>query len=281
MGSSISYLCPDKNQGRFFYKSCPFKWSVCMKTLFSFFLLALLPFTSLVAQKSIKDSIISTNLIYANYAMQFPGCDLGERFGMNSQLGAGYLMKTNSNWVFGVEGNFMFGSEVKNEGNILSLIETSDGNLVDMQGIYANYSFNERGFSWFFKTGKLIPVLGPNKNSGILLTLGGGYLQHKIYIEHKDKSAPQITDDYLKGYDELKRGFATNVFLGYLYLGNYNKVNFFAGLDVTMAFTSYVRPYSFNQMSFNSGSFTDILTGIKVGWIIPVYKRSPKEFYFY
>ncbi len=252
-----------------------------MKTLFSFVLLALLPFTNLVAQKSIKDSVIFTNLIYANYAMQFPGGDLGERFGMNSQIGGGYMVKTNTNWIFGLDGNFMFGNEVKSEGNILDLIETSDGNLIDMQGIYADYNFNERAFSVFVKTGKVIPLFGPNKNSGILFTLGGGYLQHKIYIEHRDKTAPQITDDYLKGYDELKRGFATNVFLGYLFLGNQNKVNFFAGLDFTMAFTSHVRPYSFNSISYNSGEFTDFLTGIKVGWIIPVYRRSPKEFYYY
>ena len=244
-------------------------------------LLALLPFTSLVAQKSIKDSVIFTNLIYANYAMQFPGGDIADRFGMNSQVGAGYMIKTHKNWVFGVEENFLFGNEVKNAQTILSLIETSDGNLIDMEGIYADYNFNERGFSTMVKAGKLIPAWGPNQNSGILVTLGGGYLQHKIYIEHKDKTAPQITGDYLKGYDQLKRGFASNVFLGYLYLGNANKVNFFAGLDITVAFTRNVRPYSFNQMAYNSGKFTDILTGLKAGWIIPVYRRAPKEFYFY
>jgi hypothetical protein len=252
-----------------------------MKTRFVLLLLALLPITNLVAQKSIKDSVIFTNLIYASYAMQFPGGDMEERFGMNSQMGVGYLLKTNSNWVFGLEGDFMFGNEVKNEQNILSLIETSDGNLIDMGGTYADYNFNERGFSGFIKVGKVIPVWGPNKNSGVLFTLGGGYLQHKVYIEHKDKTAPQITGDYLKGYDELKRGFASNLFLGYLYLGNQNKVNFFAGLDVTVAFTEHVRPYSFNQINYNSGRFTDILTAIKVGWIIPVYRRSPKEFYYY
>jgi len=253
-----------------------------MKTRFILILLiALLSVTNLIAQKSIKDSVIFTNLISANYALQFPGGDLSERFGMNSQVGAGYLMKTPSNWVFGVEGNFLFGNQVNDKQNILDLIETSDGNLIDMEGTYADYNFNERGFSGFVKVGKVIPAWGPNKNSGILFTLGAGFLQHKIFIEHKDKTAPQITGDYLKGYDELKRGFASNLFLGYLYLGNQNKVNFFAGLDVTVAFTGHVRPYSFNQISYNSGKYTDLLTGIKVGWIIPVYRRAPKEFYYY
>jgi len=252
-----------------------------MQARLTLFLLLLLSFSHVDAQKSIRDSTIFTNLIYANYAMQHPGGDLADRFGMNSQVGPGFLMKTRSNWVFGAEGNFMFGNQVVNQNNILKNIETSDGNLIDMQGIYADYNFNERGFSAFAKIGKIIPAWGPNKNSGIMVTLGGGYLQHKIYIEHKDKTAPQITGDYLKGYDELKRGFATNLFLGYLYLGNSNKANFFAGIDFTMAFTSHVRPYSFAEMRYNSGKFTDILTGIKVGWIIPVYQRAPKEFYYY
>lgn len=252
-----------------------------MKIRLRLLILLMLPFTIAEAQKNIQDSVIFTNLIYANYTLQFPGGDLAKRFGMNSEIGPGFMIKTSSNWVFGIEGDFLFGKEVKHSENILNLIETSDGNIIDMEGIYANYNFNERGFSAIFRAGKLIPVLGPNQNSGIIVTLGGGYLQHRIYIEHKDKSAPQITGDYLKGYDELKSGFASNVFLGYLYLGNQNKVNFFAGIDVTVGFTKMDRPYSFNNMTYNTGRFTDILTGIKVGWILPVYKRAPKDYYFY
>ena len=252
-----------------------------MKIRIRFLILLLLPFTALKAQKSLKDSVIFTNLISANYALQFPGNDLADRYGMNSQVGLGYMIKTRHNWLLGVETGFMFGNQINDKENILKNIETEDGNIIDMEGIYADYRFNERGFAALLKLGKVIPAWGPNKNSGIMLTLGGGYLQHKIYIEHKEKTAPQITGDYLKGYDELKRGFATNLFLGYLYLGNRQKVNFFAGLDITLAFTSHVRPYSFAEMKYNSGNFTDLLTGIKVGWIIPVYKRAPKEFYYY
>jgi hypothetical protein len=252
-----------------------------MITRLRLLILLMLSCTLAEAQKSIQDSVIFTNLVYAGYTLQFPGGDMADRFGTNSGIGPGYMIKTSKNWVFGIEGNFMFGKEVKNTENILSLIETSDGNIIDMEGIYADYNFNERGFSTILRVGKLIPVLGPNRNSGIIIALGGGYLQHKIYIEHKDKTAPPITGDYLKGYDELKRGFASNVFLGYLYLGNRNKVNFFAGIDFTLGFTGHVRPYSFNNMNFNTGKFTDMLTGIKVGWMIPIFSRAPKDYYYY
>jgi len=233
------------------------------------------------AQKSIKDSLIVTNLISGSFSVQFPGGEMSERFGVNSTIGGGYMVKTAGNWVWGFDGNFIFGDKVKNQNNIMNLIETSDGNLIDLEGIYADYRFLERGYALYAKGGKVIPVFGPNSNSGILLTLGAGYLRHKIYIENKDKTAPQIQGDYLKGYDELKHGPSFNAFLGYLFLGNQNKVNFYAGIDFSMAFTVYVHPYSFNTMSYNTGKYSDLLTGVKIGWIIPVYRRAPKEFYYY
>lgn len=233
------------------------------------------------AQQSVKDSAIAMNLIMAQYAHQFPGGDVASRFGSNSMVGAGYMFKTKTNWVFGAEGGFMFGSDVKGKENILKNIETSDGNIVDMEGIYANYNFFERGLTLLAKTGKVFSFGKPNPNSGILAGIGAGYLQHKVFIEHRDKTAPQITGDYLKGYDELKRGPAVNVFAGYLFLGNDKLVNFYSGLEVTAAFTQFVHPYSFSQMKYNTGNFTDVFYSIKVGWLIPVYKRAPKEFYYY
>lgn len=254
---------------------------IIMKNFLKLTLLLILASNGAFAQKSIGDSTIVAHLIFGSYSYEIPGQDMAKRFGGFSQVGPGYLLKTRSNWILGVESNFGFGSTLKNEDEILKGIATSDGNVIDLSGTYANFHFNMRSFSTMGRVGKIIPVFGPNKNSGIMLTAGFGYLQHKIYIEHKEKSAPQITGDYLKGYDELKRGFITNVFLGYLYLGNSNKVNFFAGLDFNLGFTQHARPYSFAEMKYNSGTFTDTYGGVKIGWIIPVYKRAPKEFYYY
>lgn len=232
-------------------------------------------------QQSVKDSTISMHLIMAQYSAQFPGGDVAERFGPNSQVGAGYLYKTNNNWLIGLDGSFMFGSNVKNSEHILDNIETSDDNIVDLEGIYATYHFYERGYSVIGKAGKVFSFNKPNPNSGLMAGIGAGYLQHKIFIDHRDKTAPQITGDYLKGYDELRRGPALNAFAGYLFFGNNKVVNFYAGIDITVAFTQYVHPYSFARMEYNTGNFTDIFSSLKVGWMIPVYKRAPKEFYYY
>lgn len=245
------------------------------------FLLIMCPILTTQAQSSIKDSTIAVHLIQGHYSVQIPGGDISDRFGVSSSVGPGYLFKTSRNWVIGAEGGFIFGNNVNNSDNILGNIETEDGNIVDLEGIYATYHFYERGYYVIGKFGKLLSWGKPNPNSGILLGLGGGYLQHKILIDHRDKTAPQITGDYLKGYDELKRGPAINVFAGYLFLGNTRVVNFYTGVDMTMAFTRYVHPYSFSKMEYNSGNFTDIIFSVKLGWMIPAYRRAPKEFYYY
>ena len=86
----------------------------------------LLTVSSLFAQLNIHDSIISTPLIYATYSYQFPGGDLAKQFGSNSSIGGGLLFKTRHNWLFGAEGNFMFGQSVKNSDSLLKSITTHE-----------------------------------------------------------------------------------------------------------------------------------------------------------
>ncbi len=252
-----------------------------MKKTLAILLLSLTVNAGIMAQYSIQDSAISTNLIFGSFSYLLPGGDMATRYGSFAMIGPGYMFKTRSNWILGLESNFMFGDRLKNEDNILKGITTSDGNVIDLEGTYADYHFFMRGFSAVGRIGKVVPAFGQNPNSGILVSMGGGYVQHKIRIEHKDKTAPQIINDYAKGYDELKEGLVTNLFLGYLYLSNNNKVNFFAGIDVSLAFTHDARPYSFSGQKYLNGEFIDTFTGIRAGWIFPVYRRAPREFYYY
>ncbi|MFH0865955.1 MAG: hypothetical protein V1904_07155 [Bacteroidota bacterium] len=231
------------------------------------------------SQANIKDSVISTSLVQATYSFQFPGGDLSKKFVSNHAIGAGYLYKTRKNWIFGADGFFMFRDTVKETG-ILDSITTSDGNIIDGNGIFAEVHLYERGFHMGFKAGKLFPVWGPNKNSGIILLGGMGLLQHKIRIENRDNTASQITGDYKKGYDRLTNGLALSQFIGYMYLGNSKLVSFYAGIEIIEAFTQNRRSYNFDLMGPDNTNRLDLLYSIKVGWIIPLYKRSPDAFYY-
>ncbi len=196
------------------------------------------------------------------------------------QLEQVIFIKPKKNWLIGADGFFMFRDTIKETG-ILNSISTSDGNVIDGNGTFADIRLYERGFHVGIKAGKLFPVLGPNKNSGIVVLIGGGLLQHKIRIENPESAAPQIKGDYKKGYDRLTNGFALSEFVGYMYLGNSRLVSFFAGFEFTQAWTKNRRSYNFDMMGPDNTKRFDLLSGFKIGWIIPLYKRSPDKFYYY
>ena len=117
------------------------------------------------AQLSVKDSSISMSLISFSYEYQIPGGNLAQRFYSNSAIGGSYFYKTKANWLLGADGYYMFNDKIK-ENDIFNSIKTSDGNIIDGNGIYADYYLQERGFDISARVGKLFPVFGPNKIQG-------------------------------------------------------------------------------------------------------------------
>jgi hypothetical protein len=232
------------------------------------------------AQVNVKDSAVFTTMVYPAFALQWPGGDLKKRYGFSTSIGPGFMMKSENNWVFAVETGFIFGSIIRNEEQILKNISTSDGWVIDANGTYATIHLYERGFTAMAGLGKIIKGMGPNSNSGIMLMGKAGYLQHKIRIENTDNAAPQIAGDYKKGYDKLSDGPAISEFLGYMYLGNNRLVSFFGGLNCTQAWTTSRRIYDFNAMKKDDIRHFDMLIEFRGGWIIPLYKRSPKQYYY-
>jgi hypothetical protein len=231
------------------------------------------------AQFNVRDSVRSFCMLGGTFAYQIPGGDIADRFGNNFNVGGTFQLKTKKNWIFGVDGNFIFGDDVK-ENTILDKISTSQGFIIGQGGFYADVLLYERGFMFQAKAGKIFPVIGPNPNSGLMATLGVGLLEHKIRIEDKGNSAPQLSDEYKKGYDRLTNGLSLTEFIGYANFGSHRLVNFQAGFEVTQAFTKSRRNYNFDTMTRDDKSRFDLLVGIRVAWIIPLYKRTPRAFYY-
>ncbi len=231
------------------------------------------------SQRSLVDSAAFVTLIYATYQYQFPGGDMVNRFGVNSNIGGGISIKNKSNWIFGLEGGYIFGDVVKGGDNLFSGIATSDGNLIDGNGILAEIHLYERGYHFQFKAGKIFPIFGSNPNSGLLIQAGAGFLEHKIRIENPENTAPQIKADYKKGYDKLSNGLLLDETIGYIYMGKRRLTNFFIGFEFMQAFTKSRRDYDFNLQGKDNSSRTDILSGIRVSWIIPLYNRGQTHYY--
>jgi hypothetical protein len=247
-----------------------------------FFLVLLFTSFNTFSQVNIKDSSIFTPMFYGCYAYQVPGGDMADRFGNNSDIGAGFQIKLKSNWLLGTEFNYLWGSKVKNGDEILKNVLTSDGNLINIGGMYAIFDLFERGYTITGYVGKVIPVLSPNPNSGIYFRAGVGYMQHWIRIQvQEQESVPWMDDDYAKGYDRLSSGLTINEFIGYLFLGNTRIFNFYAGFEFVQAWTKNRRDVNFDTGEKDDKLRFDILTGFKIGWVIPLYKRTPSDYYFY
>lgn len=238
--------------------------------------------TSGKAQFSANDTALNIPMFYASYTFQSPGGDLADRFGLNSSIGAGFQYKTMANWVFGLNFDFIFGDKVKNTDSLMFNLKTETGNIIDQAGNYASVSLYQRGYNISIRVGKVIPVLSPNPNSGIMLFASVGYLQHKIRIEVLNNTAPQLNGDYKKGYDRLTGGFMINQFIGYMFLSDSRLLNFYGGFEFTQAWTSPLRDVNFDTQEPDplTNRF-DVLYGIKVGWILPVFERKPEKFYYY
>jgi hypothetical protein len=252
-----------------------------MKQRFTLTFLCLLFMTMLAsAQKPRSDSAFSSGLLFANYSYQFPGADLAKRFGANSSVGFGSAFKSSKNWIFGGEINYLFGSKVK-EDSIFRNLETSEGFMIDEGGTYAEVYLSERGWNLSAKIGKIITFGTSDKNSGLLLSGGINFLQHKIRIENPGKTAPQVQGDYARGYDRLTNGWGLSESVGYIFFSQRKIYNFYGGLEFTQVWTHSQRAYDFDMRAKDSKTRLDLLFGIKVGWVVPFNKRSSQVFYYY
>jgi len=243
-----------------------------------FFLISLFS----AAQKNI-DSCITFPMFSANYMIQVPAGDLAKRFGINSNIGGSFMLKNKQNFLIELNANFIFGNNLKGDAtHLFDSISTSNNHaVINENGEYAKVRTFERGFFAGARIGKIISFGKPNTNSGILVTLGGGYLQHKIRIENDGNNAPQILGDYKLGYDKLRYGFAISEFIGYIYFSKSQALNFIAGFEFYQSWTKSGRSWDFNLMKKDDGNYLDLLHSLKVGWIIPIYRKEPQPFYFY
>lgn len=232
------------------------------------------------AQKNVQDTTISTFIISVNYAYQFPGGDMADRYGNNSTIGPSFHYKTDANWLWTAEMNFIFGSKVNNSNEIIKDLLTEDGNIISLEGMYADVVPYERGFTIFGKTGKVFPLFNINPNSGLFFNLGLGYIQHKIRWEVENNNVPALDGDYKKGYDRFTEGFALTQELGLFYMGDQRLWNFRVSAEAVESFTSMKR-YNFDTMKGEDKNRLDLFIGLKVSWMVPLFGRAPKDIYYY
>lgn len=237
---------------------------------------------SMSAFAQIKDECINVWQCEINYAYQFSLTDMRAKYNRNpSTMGLGLSFKTKHNVIFGFEGSYLWGGYDDNGVSILRNIKTQTGNIINSYGEYGTVLMTQSGFYVGIKTGYVFAFSKPNPNSGIVLNIGAGLLEHHIRIENRSNNTPPVLGDYKKGYDGLRNGIALRGFLGYQFLSNKKLVNFYGGVEYTFAWTKSRRNYDFNLRGKDNTQYHDSMIGIRVGWILPIYVHAPEEYYYY
>ena len=233
------------------------------------------------AQVNVRDSAQQGWIFNIHLGGYLNGGDISNLYGNNLAVGLDIMYKTKSNWVLGVGGSFLFGNDVKNQAELLQDLLTDGGNIIGVDGDYADVRFYQRGYNIMAKAGKIFPFIGPNPNSGMFVQLGVGYLRHRTLIENKSQSVPQLLNDYAKGYDRLHGGLLLNQYIGLYYSGNKRTTNFTVGLDFQQGFTTNYRQYNYSTRQYDTETKLDLFYGLKVSWFIPIYDKNAQKFYYY
>lgn len=248
--------------------------------LYRLLIFALLISQSALAQKKGKtkdQSILAVNL---TVSYQNTAGDLAKRFGTSTGYGGGLDYITSKNWIFGANGNFLFGNNVGED--VLAPIRNSSGTLVANNGFVADIGLRMRAYYVDAHIGKLIPFGKKTSRSGLRITFGTGYFQHKIRLQD-DPEAPvaSLTNEYKKGYDRKSAGLSFTEFIGYQYFANNRRINFYAGIELTQGITKSLRGYNYDLQEADTDTRFDMLYGVRVGWILPFYfgESNREEWY--
>lgn len=231
-----------------------------------------------ISAQNLKDNTIKAPIISVSYAGQLPVGVLANRFGANSSIGFSAGLKTKTNILLEFEGTFMFSQNVKE--NTLKPLQNSDGYIVNISGQYAAVLVQQRGFTEAVSIGKIFPIIGPNPNSGLVLKLGLGTIHHKIRIDNQNNLVSELSKSKLPYYDRLTMGFLVKQYVGYYHLSSKRLQNFTVGIEFYEGFTKGVRDFQIDLMAPYTEKRLDLLIGARVGWLIPIYRKTNKDFYF-
>lgn len=235
------------------------------------------PFLS--AQKLITEPV-SMPLVSIQYGLNLSAADLNQRFGLHSNAAIGVGYKTHKHWQFELKGQALFGQKVKEE-NIVSHLINEDGTITGNTGQPADVTAVMRGFSTGFSVSRLIVFQDDLPNSGLIVKLGTGFMQHKIKYEDVLNEVPQFSDKYVVLFDRLSNGLYVSQAIGYQYLAKNRLVNYSITFEIMEGFTASRRNYNFNETNNEKLNRLDISYGIQFTWFLPFYDRSKSKERYY
>ena len=244
-----------------------------MKKIFILIIIPIIVFSQTDETKT------SSFMFSVDYAYQFPAFDLKDRFGNNSSLGASLIQKNKNGYLLSLSGRWLFGNNIKEE-NIFDFIDGENGDIININGQIPIIRLFERGAQLHINFGKKLNLNIKKSESGIVPSIGFGYVYHKIFIETLLGETPQLNENLIKGYDRLSGGFSLKQSLTFMYLSDNNMKNFNFGIEIVECWAKDLRNYHYSNNSIPKKRF-DVFIGLKFGWIVPLKKRTTSNYYYY
>jgi hypothetical protein len=249
------------------------------KSRWVFLLLLFLGFSQAQGQESIQDSSIALGMLQVSYRGLVPGGDLADRFGYSSQLGMDFGWKFKNHFYVGGGAHAWFSEEIR-DTSLLTNISTN-GFLIGDEGLLTDIRTLGAGFVVPLTVGKQFALpFFPNPNSGFYVEVGGQFFFHKINLSAIDQDVSALQRDYAKGYDRLTYGLGVREEIGFRYFGNGGFVSLAIGLEFSQNFTRGRRTIHFDTGEPGTDKRLDLLSGIHVSWIFPIYERAPNQVYY-
>lgn len=289
MSQSSNYLSIELLFWEYVYLRKDYLCPIVLKYLLSI-LFFLTVFSQVRAQqdtsrKKPKTELRNAVLFGFSYSRQTPIGELAKRFGGNSGLGftVGYKLGRNLMLQGGVQA--IFSGRVK-ENNVFDSMTGSTGYLIDVNGSYTDVHIYERGYNWHVDFGKIFPVNKFEKNSGLLITGGLGFMQHKLKFIYSRTLVPQLDNGYYKGYDRLTNGLMLRGFIGYQRIDPKGMLSFMGGIEILDGFTKNRREFNYDTRVKDDHLRNDLLIGARVGIMIALQgrkagtKKGDEERYF-
>lgn len=232
-----------------------------------------------MAQTNPSEKPINIVLIETGAQFNTPLFDLKEKFGYFTSANVSCKFKSNKNWTLGLTGTYNFGNQLKSDP--VSSLRNSFGLFITESGTVTEVNAFLTSFQGMLKAGWLFTSKKKNPNSGLLAEIGIGLTSYKYRFKVLDGSIPLLDKQNTKGYDQLTIGTTYALNIGYLHLSDNARINYYLGTEFGMILGNGQRTWLYNNNVAGNFKTFDGYLGLKLIWILPLYRRAENDFIFF
>lgn len=242
-----------------------------MKTAFYCLFLAFILPNAVSAQIGMRDSSIQIASFGFGYQYSQAFESLIDRVDYTHQLNPFANYKLSRNIVLELGGHILLG-DYNDYQDLIKGLNSDSGFPIDQNGLLVEINTQFFGYALYGGLAKIWNIWPRNPNSGIIVGIESGFIQHKINYVFGGQDFPALQGEYVKGYDRLSNGFYLAEKLGIRYYSLRNYLSFEIGFRLFQGFTQNRRSWDMVEMRKIDEPRTDMQIGAYASLIIPIFR---------